>query len=218
MKNPRICLARSLWVVVLSCFVFGGCVMSESERKHTDLRRWCWEINDGRGSERPLFSKKDRFALLPEFLRDRDELVRSSAAIMLSLTSVMTGKKYMFVLDAYVDAGRSKELAEHLKRAWLNEKPGFTRFWMLESFLQLKMLEYLRQHPEAAHELDPDREVRPWLGRIRFGATSRDDSDYRFFAERIIPTGDEDFAKAWAELQEYYAKFRRDYKERFGHD
>lgn len=203
---PRLMIVAPLSLVFLAT----GC-MSEVDRKHHDLSEWCWVINDGKGSHRPFPWTKDYFTLAAESLDDRYESVRLAAALKLTTCSVMIGRKYVFLLDAYVDAGRGEHLRKHLRQALAKQKPGTReRIEIVHVILELAMREYLWKHPEVASDLGLDRQEPPRRGWEGFVFHRGNDTQYRFFAERILPTGDEDFARVWKELVEYYGLVRED--------
>jgi hypothetical protein len=160
-----------------------------------NVAKWRWKICDGEGNSRPFLSEKDYFTLFAEALHDPEQKVRVVAAMDVKAHSHFSGTEYSLVVDAYIHARRDEELARELLEAWAqSQRDSDERLCMAEAWLDLRMRQYLWDHPECASEARVYRWGRSWSGfsgpRVR-----------EFFAERLLAGGDEQFRTVWEDYQ-----------------
>ena len=195
---------RVIMMPFLLCLV-GGCV-SPKERMHWNLGVWLYQINDGHGSTRPLFSKYDYYETMARALLDKHESVRTTVARDFTTGVTAAGHRYVYSVDAYIDEDRDEMLEAYLRKAWGRAPPDSNeRLQILKALVQLGMRRYLWANPGFGkqHGIDrdkPQRGFRPfWLHH------------YPIFADRLLAEGDEGFARDWEE-------YRRLMRQRHGHD
>ncbi len=196
MNTPRLGIPLTAGLLVLACV--GGCA-SQREWRHVELDAWMWKIQDGKGTQRPLFSSRDYYELLADLLLDEYKSVRIATANTLETYTVAIGHKYVYLLDAYIDQGRDEMLYERLKAARRRSPHNSTeRHGFLEALVQLHMRRYLWEHPKFGQSLwiEIDSNEPKWRG---FDGFTR--SHYPAFAEALLAEGNAEFAKHWAELR-----------------
>jgi hypothetical protein len=180
-------------LVSASVLIVRGC--SGPSERLDNLTQWCWAICDGQGNARPFLSDKDYFTLLGEALQDPAEKVRVGAAMDLLANSHYRGRSYTLVIDAYIDGGRDAQLVGELLGAWeASPRDSKERLYLGQAWLDLRMRQYLWDHPECASEARVYRWGQSWSGfsgpRVR-----------EFFAERLLAGGDEQFRTVWEDYQ-----------------
>lgn len=182
---------------LLATIAISGC--STEQWRHVQQNTWMWKIQDGKGSQRPLFSEGDYYELMAQDLLDEYESIRVGAVNTLTVDTVAIGYRYTFLPDAYIDQGRDEMLYDYLKTAYAQTSDeSYHRLRVLSALVQLHMRRYLWKHPEFGHNLEPkiDRKAPPRVGFDDF-----DYIHYPAFAERLVADGNEEFARHWAEFQ-----------------
>ena len=195
-------------VIALVVAVLAGC-SSERHWRHVELDRWMWKIQDGKGTQRPLFSSRDYYELLADLLFDEYKSVRIATANTLRTCTVAIGHKYVYLLDASIDQGRDEMLYERLKAARRRSPQNSKeRHRFLKALVQVHMRRYLWEHPNFGQSLriEIDSNEPEWRGFDNFWP-----DHYPEFAERLLAEGNAEFAKHWAE-------FRRVNRCLYGHD
>lgn len=206
MNTPRLGIPLTAGLLVLACV--GGCA-SQREWRHVELDAWMWKIQDGKGTQRPLFSSRDYYEHLSDLLFDEYASVRTATALKLSTSTVANGHEYKYLLDAYIDQGRDDMLYKRLREACGRAPEGTQEHWgVLKVLVQLHMRRYLWEHPKFGQSLwiEIDSKEPKWRG---FDGFTR--SHYPAFAEALLAEGNAEFAKHWAE-------FRRVGLSLYGHD
>ncbi len=196
-----------LGVICVSVLPFvGGCALSS---EYVELDQWCWRIAEGHGDEHPPFSRADYFSLVARTAASGNVDMGSAAMGHLSTCSsyVNGNERYVRLLDAYIDAGRTGELRSALRQAHAQAEAGSPlRRRALQVLIDLRMHEYLWDHPKIGAALGytqfTDGRRRGWNGTG--GAWMAED-----LAERIIAEGDREFEAIWAEYLDVLSTLRR---------
>ncbi len=177
---------------------------SESESGKKSM--CAWTIVDGLGAEPLGPNGEDSFTLLQEMLFHSDHDMRGHTASQFCLHHTCNGQIYSHVIDAYIDAGRDKDLQAALYRAWqeLKDTKGSVRRSMAAAYLDLRRRQYLWANPEVADELSPllgrnpnpplvfDQDIPP-----RRGWSTGNRSTDAHLSNILVELGDEEFIEVF---------------------
>jgi len=181
----------TLLVVVMGC-------RSGRTRDYEMLREQMDLISDAQGERHHQGASADCFHLVLDRLRSGDSALRGQMAMLLSTNTGFPGKRYRFLMDAYIDGQRGDELLLALRCAWqASPQNSYERFRMAWTFVEAKMRHRLWRRPELARQIGLKRLTEPLRGWECFIP-----KDYAILAEQMISEDDE-FRKAWEEFVAY---------------
>ena len=175
-----------------------GCGL-EANMTHSHLRTWQLQICDGRGGNLHLLRQRTYYTLLARSLLSDDPSIRLSSQQAFRTSVCIPGRRYFYLLDAYVDGCHTgmleKCLRESLHRSPLDSNE---RLRILQCLIELQMRHYLWGQPGfAKHLMSMETLLPPHRGFSTFWP-----NHYPVFAERLATENDAKFVKDWEQFRE----------------
>jgi hypothetical protein len=120
---------------------------------------------------------------------------RSAVAMEITTDTLISGKAFGYLTDAYIVGGRDGELEKALLEAWQREKPNTgTRRFLATAYLDVRRRQYLWSHQEFGKSLGLAKKSGRPLGENDIWRAFRPE-DREAIDAQIAKQGDEQFER-----------------------